>query len=278
MPKGVKVDLPLQAYFRINAQSSGQFERTLIIVDEGADVHYIEGCTAPNFSASSLHSGVIEIYVRKNARCQYTTIQNWYKNIYNLVTQRAYVEEEGQMIWTDFNMGSKVTMKYPSVVLAGRKARGEILSMALAGRGQHQDTGAKAIHLAPQTSSTIISKSISKNGGRASYRGLVSVGPKALHSKNTVICDALLLDPESRSDTYPVDKVFNSQVEVQHEATVSKIGDDQLFYLMSRGIKEEDARKMIVNGFIEDLVRKLPLEYAVEMNRLIDHEMEGSIG
>ncbi|MBU1967207.1 Fe-S cluster assembly protein SufB, partial [Patescibacteria group bacterium] len=278
VPPGVDVKLPLQAYFRINAQNSGQFERTLIIVDEGAKVHYIEGCTAPQFSSSSLHSGVIEIFVKKGARCQYTTVQNWYKNIYNLVTQRAYVEEEAEMIWTDFNMGSKVTMKYPGFILAGKGAKGEVLSMALAGAGQHQDTGAKAIHLAPHTSSTIISKSISKNGGRASYRGLVWMGPKAHHSKNTVVCDALLLDSKSRSDTYPIDKVFNSQVEVQHEATVSKIGDDQLFYLMSRGITKEDARKMIVNGFIEDLVRKLPLEYAVEMNRLIDHEMEGSIG
>ena len=278
VPKGVEVKLPLQTYFRINAENAGQFERTLIIVDEGAKVHYIEGCTAPNFSSSSLHSAVVEIFVKKGARCQYTTVQNWYKNIYNLVTKRSYVEEDAEMIWTDFNMGSKVTMKYPGFILAGKRAKGEVLSMALAGAEQHQDTGAKAIHLAPYTSSTIVSKSIGKSGGRASYRGMVSIGPKAHHSKNTVICDALLLDPESRSDTYPVDKVFNSQVEVQHEATVSKIGDDQLFYLMSRGISEEDARKMIVNGFVEDLVRKLPLEYAVEMNRLIDHEMEGSIG
>lgn len=278
VPKGVEVKMPLQAYFRINAPNAGQFERTLIIVDEGAKIHYVEGCTAPNFSEGSLHSAVVEIFVKKGARCQYTTIQNWYKNVYNLVTKRAYVEEEGEMVWTDFNMGSKVTMKYPSFILAGKGARGETLSMALAGAGQHQDTGSKAIHLAPYTSSTIISKSISKSGGRTSYRGLVNVGPKAHHSKNTVICDALLLDPQSRSDTYPVDKIFNSHVEVQHEATVSKIGDDQLFYLMSRGVAEEAARKMIVNGFIEDLVRKLPLEYAVEMNRLIDHEMEGSIG
>jgi len=244
-------------------------------VADGVAVH---NCTAPNFSSGSLHSAVVEIFVKKGARCQYTTVQNWYKNVYNLVTKRAYVEEEGQMIWTDFNMGSKVTMKYPGFILAGKGARGETLSMALAGAGQHQDTGSKAIHLAPYTSSTIISKSISKDGGRTSYRGLVSVGPNAHHSKNTVICDALLLDGQSRSDTYPVDKIFNSHVEVQHEATVSKIGDDQLFYLMSRGVTEENARKMIVNGFIEDLVRKLPLEYAVEMNRLIDHEMEGSIG
>lgn len=278
IPKGVHVNMPLQTYFRINSANAGQFERTLIIVDEGASVHYIEGCTAPNFSSGSLHAAVVEIYVKKGARCQYTTVQNWYKNIYNLVTKRAYVEAEGEMIWTDFNMGSKVTMKYPGFVLAGKGARGEALSMALAGAGQHQDTGSKAIHLAPHTSSTIVSKSISKDGGRTSYRGLVNVGPKAKNSKNTVICDALLLDGDSRSDTYPVDKIFNKQVEIQHEATVSKIGDDQLFYLMSRGVSEEQARKMIVNGFIDDLVKKLPLEYAVEMNRLIDHEMEGSIG
>lgn len=445
IPKGVHVKMPLQTYFRINAENAGQFERTLIIVDEGASVHYIEGCftkgtkietsrgriniedvtaedhvyshngvlkavghtqirpysgdlfkvkvrgnpseiieatsehpflvvkrkyknernkewkpewlpiskvekgdyvcvplmdkdkklpecfkninladyhidenylftpvseinkvkvdnidvynfsvkddesyiaggvavhncTAPNFSTGSLHSAVVEIYVKKGARCQYTTVQNWYKNVYNLVTKRAYVEEEGEMVWTDFNMGSKLTMKYPGFVLAGKGARGEALSMAMAGAGQHQDTGSKAIHLAPYTSSTIISKSISKDGGRTSYRGMVNVGPKAKGSKNTVICDALLLDGLSRSDTYPIDKIFTSDVAIQHEATVSKIGEDQLFYLMSRGITEENARKMIVNGFIDDLVRKLPLEYAVEMNRLIDHEMEGSIG
>lgn len=278
IPKGVHVTMPLQTYFRINSPNAGQFERTLIIVDEGASVHYVEGCTAPSFSTGSLHSAVVEIYVKKGARCQYTTVQNWYKNIYNLVTKRAHVAEEAEMVWTDFNMGSKVTMKYPGFVLAGKGARGEALSMALAGAGQHQDTGSKAIHLAPHTSSTIVSKSISKDGGRTSYRGLVNVGPNAHHSKNTVICDALLLDPQSRSDTYPIDKIFNKQVEIQHEATVSKIGDDQLFYLMSRGVDEEQARKLIVNGFIDDLVKKLPLEYAVEMNRLIDHEMEGSIG
>jgi len=238
----------------------------------------VHNCTAPNFSSGSLHSAVVEIFVKKGATCQYTTIQNWYKNVYNLVTKRAYVEEEGSMIWTDFNMGSKVTMKYPGFILAGKGARGETLSMALAGAGQHQDTGSKAIHLAPHTSSTIISKSISKDGGRTSYRGLVNVGPHAYNSKNTVICDALLLDSLSRSDTYPIDRIFNSRVEVQHEATVSKIGEDQLFYMMSRGISEEDARKMIVGGFVGDLIKKLPLEYAVEMNRLIDHEMEGSIG
>lgn len=238
----------------------------------------VHNCTAPNFSSGSLHSAVVEIFVKKGARCQYTTVQNWYKNVYNLVTKRARVEEEGEMIWTDFNMGSKLTMKYPSFIFAGKGARGETLSMALAGAGQHQDTGSKAIHLAPHTSSSIISKSISKDGGRTSYRGLVSVGPQAHSAKNTVICDALLLDEHSRSDTYPVDRVLNNRIEVQHEATVSKIGEDQLFYLMSRGVSEEDARKMIVNGFVGDLIKKLPLEYAVEMNRLIDHEMEGSIG
>lgn len=278
VPKGVHVKLPLQAYFRINAANAGQFERTLIVVDEGASVHYIEGCTAPSFSSYSLHSAVVEIYVKKGARCQYTTVQNWYKNVYNLVTKRARVEEEGTMIWTDFNMGSKLTMKYPGFLLVGKGAKGETLSMALAGAGQHQDTGSKAIHLAPYTSSTIISKSISKDGGRTSYRGMVTVSPLAHHSKNTVICDALLLDNTSRSDTYPVDRIMNNDVEIQHEATVSKIGDEQLFYLMSRGITEENARKMIVSGFVDDLIRKLPLEYAVEMNRLIDHEMEGSIG
>lgn len=278
VPKGVDVKMPLQAYFRINAPNAGQFERTLIIVDEGASVHYVEGCTAPSFSSSSLHSAVVEIFVKKHARCQYTTIQNWYKNVYNLVTKRARVEEEATMIWTDFNMGSKLTMKYPSFLLVGKGAKGETLSMALAGSGQHQDTGSKAIHLAPYTSSTIISKSISKDGGRTSYRGSVTVGPNAHHSKNSVVCDAMLLDPLSRSDTYPMDRILNDQVEIQHEATVSRIGDEQLFYLMSRGVSEEDSRKMIVNGFVSDLVKKLPLEYAVEMNRLIDHEMEGSIG
>ncbi|HCC84280.1 MAG TPA: Fe-S cluster assembly protein SufB [Candidatus Pacebacteria bacterium] len=238
----------------------------------------VHNCTAPNFSASSLHSAVVEIFVKAGARCQYTTIQNWYQNVYNLVTKRACVEREGEMIWTDFNMGSKVTMKYPGFILAGEGAKGEVLSMALAGAGQHQDTGAKAVHLAPHTSSTIISKSISKAGGRTSYRGLVHIGPKAHHSKNTVVCDALLVDDLSRTDTYPVEKIFTNLVEVQHEATVSKIGDDQLFYLMSRGLDETTARKLIVNGFVADLVRKLPLEYAVEMNRLIDMEMEGSVG
>lgn len=278
IPEGVNVKLPLQTYFRINAELSGQFERTLIIVEKGAKVHYVEGCTAPNFSSNSLHSAVVEIFVRDGATCQYTTIQNWYKNIYNLVTKRAHVGAEGQMIWTDFNMGSKVTMKYPGFILAGKGAKGETLSMALAGAGQHQDTGSKAIHLAPYTSSNIVSKSISKDGGRASYRGLVKIADNAHHCKSSVICDALILDGQSRTDTYPTNIIDNNQVEMTHEATVSKVGEDQLFYLMSRGIDEEKAKKMIVNGFIAGLVKKLPLEYAVEMNRLIDHEMEGSVG
>lgn len=278
IPPNTTLDLPLQAYFRINAPNAGQFERTLIIADEGSKVHYIEGCTAPAYSSESLHSAVVEIIVKKGASVQYTTVQNWYKTVYNLVTKRARVEEEGEMIWTDFNMGSKLTMKYPSFILAGKAARGETLSMALAGSGQHQDTGSKAIHLAPYTSSTIISKSISKSGGRTSYRGLVSIGPHAHHSKSRIVCDALLLDPHSRSDTYPTNRVLNPHVKLEHEASVSKIGEEQLFYLMSRGMSEEEAGKMIVSGFIAPLVKKLPLEYAVEMNRLIDMEMEGSIG
>lgn len=278
VPPGVKVDLPLQAYFRINAPNAGQFERTLIIADEGSNIHYVEGCTAPAYSSESLHAAVVEIIVKKGARVQYTTVQNWYKTVYNLVTKRAYVEEEGEMIWTDFNMGSKLTMKYPGFILAGKGARGETLSMALAGSNQHQDTGSKAIHLAPYTTSNIISKSISKSGGRTSYRGLVSIGPKAHHSKSRVVCDALLLDPQSRSDTYPTNRILNHQVKLEHEATVSKIGEEQLFYLMSRGLSEEQAGKMIVSGFVAPLIKKLPLEYAVEMNRLIDMEMEGSIG
>jgi Fe-S cluster assembly protein SufB len=278
VPPGVDVGLPLQAYFRINAPNAGQFERTLIIADEGSKVHYVEGCTAPAYSSESLHSAVVEIIVGKGASVQYTTVQNWYKTVYNLVTKRARVEAEGEMIWTDFNMGSKLTMKYPSFILAGPGARGETLSMALAGTGQHQDTGSKAIHLAPHTSSTIISKSIAKGGGRTSYRGLVSIGPGAHHAKSRVVCDALLLDPDSRSDTYPTNRILNNEVKLEHEASVSKIGEEQLFYLMSRGLSEEEAGKMIVAGFIAPLIKKLPLEYAVEMNRLIDMEMEGSIG
>lgn len=278
VPPGVKVTMPLQTYFRINASRAGQFERTLIIVDEGADVHYVEGCTAPAFAETSLHAAVVEIVVKKGARCQYTTIQNWYKTVYNLVTKRAVVDEEGQMIWTDCNLGSKVTMKYPSYILRGKGARGETMSLAVAGAGQHQDTGSKAIHLAPHTSSTIISKSISKGGGVASYRGLVNIGPNAHGAKNKVVCDALILDELSHSNTYPTEKVFCNDVHLEHEATVSKIGEEQLFYLMSRGLNEEEASKLIVRGFTEPFVRTLPLEYAVEMNRLIELEMEGSIG
>ncbi len=278
VPKNVEVKLPLQAYFRINSPNAGQFERTLIIADEGSKVHYIEGCTAPAYSSQSLHSAVVEIFVKKGARVQYTTVQNWYKTVYNLVTKRARVEEQAEMVWTDFNMGSKLTMKYPSFILAGKGARGETLSMAMAGSGQHQDTGSKAIHLAPYTSSLINSKSISKGGGRTSYRGMVHITPGAYGSKSKVVCDALLLDDESRSDTYPTNRILTNDVSLEHEATVSKIGADQLFYLMSRGLTEEAAAKLIVSGFIAPLIKTLPLEYAVEMNRLIDLEMEGTIG
>lgn len=278
VPKNVHIDLPLQTYFRINAENAGQFERTLIIADEGSSIHYIEGCSSPSYSSASLHAAVVEVIVKKGARVQYTTIQNWFHHVYNLVTKRARVDEEGEMIWTDFNMGSKLTMKYPGFILAGRGARGETLSMALAGNGQHQDTGSKAIHLAPHTTSTIISKSISKNGGRTSYRGMVNIGPNAHGSKSRVVCDALILDPQSRSDTYPTNRIFNHDVTLEHEASVSKIGEDQLFYLMSRGLSENEAAKLIVSGFVAPLIKKLPLEYAVEMNRLIDMEMAGSIG
>ena len=278
VPKGVHLDIPLQAYFRINAQSMGQFERTLIIVDEGATVHYVEGCTAPTYSEDSLHSGVIEIIVRKNARCRYTTIQNWSTNVYNLVTQRTLVSEGGTMEWVDANLGSKVTMKYPSVYMMGEGANGQILSMAFAGPGQHLDAGGKLIHAAPNTSSQLISKSISKGGGRASYRGLLKVAKGATGSKSNVVCDALLLDERSRSDTYPYIEIDEEDVTVGHEASVSKIGEEQLFYLMSRGLSEDEASAMIVAGFIEPMVKELPMEYAVEMNRLIQLQMEGSVG
>lgn len=278
VPKGVHVDLPLQAYFRINAANMGQFERTLIIAEEGSYVHYVEGCTAPIYSTDSLHSAVVEIIVKKGARVRYTTIQNWSNNVYNLVTKRARVEEEGTMEWVDGNLGSKVTMKYPSVYLMGRKARGEVLSIAYAGPNQHQDAGGKAVHYAPETTSQIISKSISRGGGRTSYRGLIEVFPGAHHCKSKVVCDALILDESSRSDTYPTMKINEHQTEIEHEATVSKIGDEQLFYLESRGISKPQAESMIVNGFIEPIVRELPLEYAVEMNRLIQLQMEGSVG
>jgi Fe-S cluster assembly protein SufB len=278
IPPGIKVDLPLQAYFRLNAANIGQFERSLIIADEGSQVHYVEGCTAPTYYTNSFHSGVIEIIVKKNARVRYTTIQNWSKNVYNLVTQRAKVYENGTMEWVDANMGSKVTMKYPSCYLMESGAHGEILSVAFAGPGQHQDAGGKAIHFAPNTSSKITSKSISRGNGRSSYRGLLKIHSKAEGSKSNVVCDALLLDPESRSDTYPYIEVDTQDVSLGHEATVSKVGEEQLFYLMSRGLSEEEATTMVVSGFIEPLVKELPMEYAVEMNRLIQLQMIGSVG
>jgi Fe-S cluster assembly protein SufB len=278
VPPGVQVDMPLQAYFRINAKNMGQFERTLIIVDEGAYVHYVEGCTAPIYSSDSFHSGVIEIYVKKGARCRYSTIQNWSTNVYNLVTQRAIAEENATMEWVDANLGSKITMKYPAVIMKGEGAHGEILSIAFAGEGQHQDAGGKVVHLAPNTTSRIISKSICKNGGRSSYRGLLKVKEGAYNVKSNVVCDALLLDEKSRSDTYPYIEIDEQDVTIGHEASVSKVGEEQVFYLMSRGISEEMATSMIVNGFIEPLVKELPMEYAIEMNRLIQLQMEGSIG
>ena len=278
VPPGVKVDLPLQAYFRLNVANIGQFERSLIIADEGAQVHYVEGCTAPQYTTDSFHSGVIEIIVKKGARVRYTTIQNWSNNVYNLVTQRSIVEEDGTMEWVDANLGSKLTMKYPSCYLMGPGAHGEILSMAFAGKGQHQDTGGKVIHFAPHTSSKIVSKSISKDGGRASYRGLLKVHEGMGDVRSNVVCDALLLDPLSRSDTYPYIEIDDQDVNIGHEASVSKVGEEQLFYLMSRGMSEEEATTMIVSGFIEPLVKELPMEYAIEMNRLIQLQMEGSIG
>jgi len=278
VPKGVKVEMPLQAYFRLNAEGTGQFERTLIIVDEGAQVHYVEGCTAPTYSRDSFHSGVIEIIVKKNARCRYSTIQNWSNNVYNLVTQRAVVHEGATMEWVDANLGSKLTMKYPSCYLVGEGAHGEILSMAFAGPGQHQDTGGKIIHGAPNTSSKITSKSISRAGGRASYRGLLKVYKGAHGAKSSVVCDALLIDDKSRSDTYPYIEIDEDDVTIGHEASVSKVGEDQLFYLMSRGLSQEEATSMVVSGFIEPLVKELPMEYAIEMNRLIALQMEGSVG
>jgi len=278
VPKGVKIEFPLQAYFRINAESMGQFERTLIIVDEGAQVHYVEGCTAPMYTTESLHSAVVEIVVKKSARCRYTTIQNWANNIYNLVTKRAVAYEDALMEWIDGNLGSRLTMKYPAVYMMEPGARGEILSIAFASHGQHQDAGAKLVHCAPDTSGRIISKSISKNGGRASYRGLVKVQRGAERSKSNVVCDALILDAKSRSDTYPYIEVDEQNVQLGHEASVSRISEEQLFYLQSRGLSEAEASTMIVSGFIEPLVKELPMEYAVEMNRLIELQMEGSVG
>jgi len=278
IPPGVKIEFPLQAYFRINAENMGQFERTLIIVDEGAEIHYVEGCTAPTYSSDSLHSAVVEVIVKKNARCRYTTIQNWSNNIYNLVTKRAVCMADATMEWVDGNLGSRLTMKYPAVYMMEPGAHGEILSIAFSGKGQHQDAGAKLVHCAPNTTGQIISKSISKDGGRSSYRGLVRVEKGAHNAKNNVVCDALILDADSRSDTYPYIEVMEQDVSIGHEASVSRIGEEQLFYLTSRGLSEAEASAMIVNGFIEPLVKELPMEYAVEMNRLIQLQMEGSVG
>ncbi|MFI6866204.1 Fe-S cluster assembly protein SufB [Nocardia sp. NPDC050406] len=278
VPPGVHVDIPLQAYFRINTENMGQFERTLIIVDEDAYVHYVEGCTAPIYSSDSLHSAVVEIIVKKGGRCRYTTIQNWSNNVYNLVTKRAKAEAGATMEWVDGNIGSKVTMKYPAVWMTGEHAKGEVLSIAFAGAGQHQDTGAKMLHLAPHTSSTIISKSVARGGGRASYRGLVQVNKGANGSKSTVKCDALLVDNISRSDTYPYVDIREDDVTMGHEATVSKVSEDQLFYLMSRGLTEDEAMAMVVRGFVEPIAKELPMEYALELNRLIELQMEGAVG
>jgi Fe-S cluster assembly protein SufB len=278
VPKGVHVEIPLQAYFRINTENMGQFERTLMIIDEGAYVHYVEGCTAPIYKSDSLHSAVVEIIVKKNARCRYTTIQNWSNNVYNLVTKRAVAHEGATMEWVDGNIGSKVTMKYPAVWMTGEHAKGEVLSIAFAGEGQHQDAGAKMVHAAPHTSSTIISKSVARGGGRTSYRGLVQIDEGAYGSKSTVKCDALLVDTISRSDTYPYVDVREDDVSMGHEATVSRVSDDQLFYLMSRGMTEDEAMAMVVRGFVEPIARELPMEYALELNRLIELQMEGAVG
>src|SRR6201991_5135703 len=278
VPKGVHVDIPLQAYFRINTENMGQFERTLIIVDEGAYVHYVEGCTAPIYSSDSLHSAVVEIIVKPGGRCRYTTIQNWSNNVYNLVTKRARAEAGATMEWVDGNIGSKVTMKYPAVWMTGEYAKGEVLSVAFAGEGQHQDTGAKMLHLAPNTSSNVVSKSVARGGGRASYRGLVQVNKGSHHSRSTVKCDALLVDDVSRSDTYPYVDIREDDVTMGHEATVSKVSADQLFYLMSRGMTEDEAMAMVVRGFVEPIAKELPMEYALELNRLIELQMEGAVG
>ena len=278
VPKGVHVQIPLQAYFRINTENMGQFERTLIIADEGSFVHYVEGCTAPIYKTDSLHAAVVEIIVKKHARVRYTTIQNWSNNVYNLVTKRSTVDEGGTMEWIDGNIGSKVSMKYPAVWLMGPHAKGETLSIAFAGEGQHQDTGSKMVHCAPYTSSTIVSKSVSRSGGRSSYRGLVEVQPGARHSSSSVKCDALLVDNISRTDTYPYVDVKEEDVSMAHEATVSKISEDQLFYLMQRGLSEDEAAAMVVRGFVEPIARELPMEYALELNRLIELQMEGAVG
>ena len=278
VPPGVKVEMPLQAYFRINTENMGQFERTIILADEGSYVHYVEGCTAPTYSSESLHSAVVELIAKPGARIRYTTVQNWSSNVYNLVTKRAVAETDATVEWVDCNLGSKLTMKYPSVYLMGERAHGEVLSIAFAGKGQHQDAGAKIVHAAPNTTSNIFAKSISKDGGRSSYRGLLEVAKGATGSRSKVVCDALLLDEDSRSDTYPTIRISENDANVGHEATVSKIGDEQVFYLQAHGISEEEAGKLIVNGFIEPITKELPMEYAVEMNRLIELQMEGSIG
>ncbi|MDN5705250.1 MAG: Fe-S cluster assembly protein SufB [Yaniella sp.] len=278
VPKGVHVEIPLQAYFRINTENMGQFERTLIIADEGSYVHYVEGCTAPIYQTDSLHSAVVEIIVKKDARVRYTTIQNWSTNVYNLVTKRAVVEEGGTMEWVDGNIGSKVTMKYPAVYLTGEHAQGETLTMAFAGKGQYQDTGSKMVHLAPNTKSNIISKSVARGGGRSAYRGLVQITEGAKGSTNNTECDALLVDTISRTDTYPYIDIREDDVTLGHEATVSKVSEMQLFYLMSRGLSEEEAMAMIVRGFVEPISRHLPMEYALELNKLIELQMEGSVG
>lgn len=278
VPKGVHVEMPVQAYFRINAKNMGQFERTLIIADEGSSIHYVEGCTAPTYSTDSLHSAVVELIAMKDAKIRYSTVQNWSSNVYNLVTKRGVAYENATVEWVDGNIGSKLTMKYPAVLLRGEGAHAEVISVAYAGEGQHQDAGAKVHHLAPNTTSNILSKSISKNGGRSSYRGMLQVSPKASGCRSKIVCDALLLDEHSRSDTYPTMEVANSTADLEHEASVSKISGDQLFYLMSRGFSEEEAMGLIVNGFFEPFTRELPMEYAVELNKLLELEMEGSIG
>lgn len=278
IPKGARAETPLQAYFRINSQNMGQFERTLIIAEEDSFGHYVEGCTAPTYNSESLHSAVVEIIIKDNARIRYTTVQNWAPNVYNLVTKRAVAYRNATMEWVDGNIGSKVTMKYPAVYLLGEGARGSVLSIAVGGKGQHQDTGAKMVHIAPNTTSTIVSKSISQHGGKTTYRGLVEFGPNAAGAKSSVKCDTLILDPESSSDTIPTNEVETSQGHMEHEATVTKVSEEQLFYLMSRGLSEEEATRLIVMGFIEPFTRELPMEFAVEMNRLIKFEMEGAIG
>ena len=278
LPKGIVVDLPLQAYFRINSENAGQFERTLIVAEEGSSVHYVEGCSAPAFTSTSLHAAVVEVIVQEGAKVRYTTVQNWYKTVYNLVTKRATVARDGSMFWLDANLGSKTTMKYPSCLLMGERAHGEMLSIAVAGEGQHQDAGAKMIHMAPNTTSKITSKSISRGGGRSSYRGQVKMTPAAVGSRSKVVCDALIMDEFSRSDTYPNNQIMTGEATLEHEAYVSRIGEEQIIYLMSRGLTAKEAEEMIIRGFIEPVIRELPMEYAVELNRLVKLEMTGSVG